>query len=112
MKLPHIFVGDEAYPVTTYIMKPYSRRTLDRNKACSLGICASKWRILDKSIEAKVDAGVEIVKYIALLHSIIIDVEGLHDFSSFDCGNLDEDDGTQFKKCGMRNSVTASAKQT
>jgi len=70
--LPHIFVGDEAYPLTTYTMKPYSRRTLDRNKACAFGICASKWRILDKSIETKVDAGVEIVKYIAVLHSIIM----------------------------------------
>jgi len=65
--LRHIFVGDEAYLWTTAIMKPYSRRTLDRSKAifncrlsrvrrvveCAFGICASKWRILDKSIEKK-----------------------------------------------------------
>ena len=31
--LPHIFVDDEAYPLTTYIMKPYSGTTLDRNTA-------------------------------------------------------------------------------
>ena len=31
--LHHIFVGDETYPITTHIMKPYSRRTLDRSKA-------------------------------------------------------------------------------
>jgi len=31
--LPYIFVGDEAYPLTTYLMKPYSKRTLDRSKA-------------------------------------------------------------------------------
>ena len=31
--LPYVFVGDEAYPLTTYLMKPYSRRTLDRSKA-------------------------------------------------------------------------------
>ena len=30
--LPYVFVGDEAYPLTTYIMKPYGRRTLDRSK--------------------------------------------------------------------------------
>ena len=50
--LPHIFVGEEAYPLT-YLMKPYSRRTLDRSKAifnyrlsharrvveCVFGIC-------------------------------------------------------------------------
>ena len=33
LTLPYVFVGDEAYPLTTYLMKPYSRRTLDRNKA-------------------------------------------------------------------------------
>ena len=54
----------------------------------------------------------EIVKCVALLHNITIDVEGLHDFSSIDCGSLDANGGTQFKKCRMRNSVTASAKQT
>ena len=31
--LPHIFVGEEAYPLTTYLMKTYSRRTLDGSKA-------------------------------------------------------------------------------
>jgi hypothetical protein len=62
--LPHTFVGDEAYPLTTYLMKLYSRRTLDRSKAIfnyrlshvrvvesAFRIYASKWRILDKAIE-------------------------------------------------------------
>jgi len=93
--LPHIFVGDEPYPLTIYVMKPYSRRTLDRSNAkfnyklsrvrrivdSALGICASKWRILDKAIDIKVDTDVETVKCIALPCDIIIDVEGLRDFS-------------------------------
>ena len=63
--LPHTFVGDKAYPLTTYLMKLYSRRTLDRKKAIfnyrlsrarrvvesAFRIYASKWRILDKAIE-------------------------------------------------------------
>ena len=52
------------------------------------------------------------MKCIALLHSIIIDVEGLHDSSSNDCHSLDANGGTQLKKSRMHNSVTASAKQT
>ena len=55
----------------------------------------------------------EIVKCIALLHNIIIDGEGLHDLSSNDCGSVDGNDCNQFlKKSRIRNSVTASAKQT
>jgi hypothetical protein len=65
--LPHVFVGDEAFPLATYLMKAYSRRMLDRRRAifnyrlscayvveCAFGICASKWRIVDKAIETKV----------------------------------------------------------
>ena len=108
-------------------MKPYSKRTLDRNKAtcifnfrlscaqrvveCAFGIHVSKWRILDKAVETKVDTAVEIVKCIALLHNIIIDVEGLHDLSSKDCGSLETNDGNQLKNTRIRNSLTASAEQ-
>jgi len=52
------------------------------------------------------------VKCIALLHNIIIDVEGLHESSSNDYGSLDTNDVTQFKKTRIHNSVTATAKQT
>ena len=109
--LPLIFVGDGANVLTAYLMKPYSR-TLDRSKAIfnyrlsrarrvaesAFGICSSKWRILDKAIETKVDTGVETVKCTALLYSIITDFEGFHHFSSNNCGNLDANGGTQFKK--------------
>jgi hypothetical protein len=110
--LPHVFVDDEAYRLTTYLMKPYCRRTLDKSQAIfnyrlsrarrvverAFGICASKWRILDKAIETEVDTGVEIVNCIALLHNIIIDVEGLHESSSNDYASLNANDGTQLKK--------------
>jgi hypothetical protein len=52
------------------------------------------------------------VKCIALLHNIIIDVEGLHESSLNDCGSLDANDGTQLKKTRIHNSVTATAKET
>jgi hypothetical protein len=47
-----------------------------------------------------------------MLQNIVIDLESLHDFSSDDCGRMDANDGTQLKISRMRNSVTASAKQT
>ena len=70
------------------------------------------WGILDKATETKVDAGVEIVKFVSLLHTTITYVEGLHDASSNDRGSLEANGGTQFNKSRILNSVTASAKQT
>jgi hypothetical protein len=88
--LTHILVGDEVYLLTTYLIWPYSRRKLDTSKAIfnyrlsrarrvvesAFGICASKWRILDKSLEKKLDTDVEIVKCVSLLHNIIKEFEG------------------------------------
>jgi hypothetical protein len=67
---------------------------------------------MDKATGTTVHTGVEIVKCVALLHNIIIDVEGLHDLSSNECGSLDANDGNQLKKSKIYNSVTTSAKQT
>jgi hypothetical protein len=60
----------------------------------------------------KVGTGMEIVKCISLPHNIIKDVEGLHDSLSKDCGSLDANDGTQFKKSMLHNSATTSGRQT
>jgi hypothetical protein len=104
-------------------MKLYSRRTSDRSKAIfnyrfsrvlrvvdsAFGICASNWKIKDKATGTKVDTGVEIVKCMALLHNIITDIEGLHDFSTYNCGSLDTNGNTQLKN---PECITVSVKQT
>jgi hypothetical protein len=53
--------------------------------------------------ETKVGTGMETAKCISLLHNITKNVEGLHDSSSNDCGSLDANDGTQFKKSRLHN---------
>jgi hypothetical protein len=124
--LPHVYIGDTAYPLTTYLIKPYGRRTFARTKAifiyrlshaqhivvCTFGICASKWRILVKASEKKTRYKWEIVQRIALLHKIITHVEGLHEFLSLnECDSLDANPSIQFKKSRISNSVTTVAKQ-
>ena len=52
------------------------------------------------------------MKCIALLNIIIAEAEGLHDFSSNNCGSLNANGSTQFKNSRIHNSVTTSAKQT
>ncbi|XP_060845266.1 uncharacterized protein LOC132924841 [Rhopalosiphum padi] len=63
---PYTFIADEAFPLRTYIMRPYPRRLLnDENKSyfnyrlsrarmtieCAFGIASAKFRILQKSMQ-------------------------------------------------------------
>ena len=54
----------------------------------------------------------EILKCIALMDSIVVDFEGLHEsVSSNKCDSLDANRGTQFMQSGINISITACAKQ-
>lgn len=90
LKAPYVFIGDEAFPLRNYIMRPFPRNQLDDNNKsyynyrlsrarmtveCAFGIASSKFRILLKAIETKVENADHIVKAICILHNIIIDKE-------------------------------------
>lgn len=89
--VPHVIIGDEAYPLLPNLLKPYSRQQLDADKEyfnarlsrarrtveCAFGILYSKWRILGTAIQTSTDVADDIVKCICLLHNIIIDKEGI-----------------------------------
>ncbi|KAG8238233.1 hypothetical protein J437_LFUL018003 [Ladona fulva] len=93
--MPFVILGDDAYPLKTYLMKPYSKRFLSyeekvfnyrlsrarRCVECAFGIMCAKWRLLGKCIETDVNKAEKIVKCICLLHNIIINREG-NDFNS------------------------------
>jgi len=87
---PHVFIGDEAFPLRSYLMRPFPRHQLqDADKMyynyrhararmtieCAFGIASSKFRILLKAIETKIENVDHIVKSICILHNIIIDLE-------------------------------------
>lgn len=92
IKTPYVFLGDEAFPLSEYLMRPFPRAQLqegDENDIfnyrlcrarmvveCSFGAIVSKFRILGKAIETNVENAVQIVKAITLLHNIIKDLEG------------------------------------
>lgn len=90
IKAPYVFLGDEAFPLRNYLLRPFPRRQLQDNTKslfnyrlsstrmvieCAFGIMAAKFRILQKAIETKVDNAVHVVKATCLLHNLIIDVE-------------------------------------
>lgn len=91
VKAPFVFVGDEAFPLRTFLMRPYPwRQAQNNNQArnfnyrlsrarmtveCTFGITAARFRILLKSIETEEANAVHIVKAVCLLHNIIIKME-------------------------------------
>lgn len=90
---PFVFIGDEAFPLRNYLMRPFPRKQAQDNARayynyrlsrvrmtveCAFGIISSKFRILLKSIETKVENADHIVKAICILHNIIIDLEKKH----------------------------------
>lgn len=110
--VPHVLVGDAAYPLKNYLMRPFSGQNLSpeheifnyslsrarRLVECAFGIITSKWRILKSEIEIYPDKVDLIVKCICLLHNIIIDLEGSPDVLQT-TQNLQQ---TQNQKSGTR----------
>ncbi|XP_071582100.1 uncharacterized protein, partial [Temnothorax nylanderi] len=88
---PFVFVGDEAFPLKVYLMRPYSkpkrrltmpqrifnyrlsraRRVIEN----AFGILVSKWAILQGSITCKLETAESIVMAIICLHNFILESE-------------------------------------
>ena len=95
--MPFVLLGDDAYPLKTFLMKPFTKRNLSNEEAifnyrlsrarrtveCAFGIITAKWRLLIKAIETTVEKAERIVKCVCLLHNICIDREGILPASAF-----------------------------
>ena len=96
-EFPYVFVADEAFPLRTYMMKPYARATLtDPRRICNyrisrarrviencFGICASRFRIFRRPIIRKVDTVVAITKAVVVLHNYLMRHESKYCPSGF-----------------------------
>lgn len=89
---PYYFVGDNAFPLKKYLMRPYSVRNLDNVKRifnyrlsrgrktieCVFGMMSQKFQILLKSITCrKYSTIISIIKCICILHNYIRKHEGV-----------------------------------
>lgn len=89
--LPYVLLGDEAYPLLPFLMRPFPRSNLSNEKTvfnyrlsrarrcieCAFGIMSKKFRLLDKAIETLPQTTDIVIKSICILHNVIIDKEGL-----------------------------------
>ncbi|CAF4891453.1 unnamed protein product [Pieris macdunnoughi] len=87
---PYVLVGDEAYPLKHYLMRPYPERVLNNERKCfnirlstarqtiecAFGILTCKWRILLKPIETNRQNALSIIKAACILHNVIMDLNG------------------------------------
>ena len=83
---PCVIVGDEAFPLKPYLMRPYPGRSLPDNKKIfnyrlsrarrvsenAFGVLAARWRFLRRLIHAKPETVVSYVKSACVLHNFLI----------------------------------------
>lgn len=84
-KFPPVLVGDEAFPLTEYMMRPYPRSVLDRQKRIfnyrlsrarrvienTFGILTMKWRVLENAIPLSVKNTRKCVLAMCVLHNFL-----------------------------------------
>lgn len=90
--LPYVFLGDETYPLRTYLMRPYPQKNLDEDKiefnsrllkartADSIfKILFHKWKLFQGTVETNSEHGILIVKAACVLYNIIREIDGDND---------------------------------
>lgn len=83
---PYVFVGDDAFPLKTYLVKPYPRGAIQfpemianyrisrarRIVENAFGIATSRFRLFRRAITADVEVAVEATKSIIALHNYLM----------------------------------------
>lgn len=86
-EVPYVIVGDEAFALTSYMLRPYPRAdNLNLHKKvfnyrlsrarrvveCAFGLLSAKWRIFRRPMSTNVDHATSIVKAAVCLHNFLI----------------------------------------
>jgi len=86
-QLPFVLVGDEAFALTPFMMRPYPRANnlnleqkvfnylLSRARRiveCAFGIFTARWRIFRRSLSTNIDNAIAIIKATVCLHNFLI----------------------------------------
>lgn len=91
MALPYVFLGDDAFGISSNLMKPYGGNNLTltqriynyrvcrarRYIECSFGILSNKWRVFHRPMNTDIDTAISIVKTCCALHNYVRDRDGV-----------------------------------
>ncbi|XP_052889641.1 putative nuclease HARBI1 [Anopheles moucheti] len=84
VEMPYVLLGDQGYPLKTYLMRSYSTGDGDegvynyylsktrRTVECAFGMLVSKWRCLKTELQVNPNHVDTIVKTTCLLHNILL----------------------------------------
>uniref|UniRef100_A0A8C5MH56 DDE Tnp4 domain-containing protein n=1 Tax=Leptobrachium leishanense TaxID=445787 RepID=A0A8C5MH56_9ANUR len=103
--VPYAFVGDEAFGLSTHLLRPYSGTHLNVKKRvfnyrlsrarryveCTFGILTNKWRILHRPLDVQVDFCVNIVKCCCILHNYVRARDGFNFDDTLTVVGLEDD---------------------
>lgn len=99
---PFYFVGDEAFPLLRYLMRPFPQRTLNnvnricnyrlsrgrKSAECAFGMMAEKLQVLNSPIRSRTtERVVDIIKAVCILHNFIRKHEGIQYSCGEQCNN-------------------------
>ena len=115
-ELPYIFVGDEAFPLKTFLIKPYPRGSIGLSERITnyrisrarrvienaFGICSSRFRIFRRPIVGKTELVIEITKAVVVLHNFLMFDKVQRRSSYFPPGYADEETPSGIKEGGWR----------
>lgn len=80
-----VLFGDSAYPLSTWLLKPYHEGTNE----CAFGILEGRWRILQKQLDSDIALTNQIVIACCVLRNFCIEAGDLWDDGDDDNGNND-----------------------
>lgn len=90
--MPYVVVADDAFPLKSYLMKPFAFRQQDMNQRVFnyrlsrarriienvFGICAARFRILRKPIDVHPSRATKIVLAICALHNFLMERKSVY----------------------------------
>lgn len=104
--LPFCLVGDEGFPLKTYLMRPFAKRNLQSNDQRifnyrlsrarrivenTFGILVSRWRILQKPLALKLSTVEKVIQAVTCLHNYIITTNIANNQYLYE-GSVDQED--------------------
>lgn len=125
IKVPYVFVADDAFPMHEHIMRNYGGHNLSTKQKvfnyrlckarkyveCAFGILSNKWRVFHSALNLSKDTAIEVVKACVVLHNIVREMDGYRPADLVECAlkPVNNNNSTEAPKQSGRGTRTCFA---